>query len=202
MLDSHMRPLIERTLAQSAALLARSGFSANLLTGLGFISGMIAATCVATGDFLAAILFAAACRILDGLDGLVARLNGPTALGGYLDIVADFTFYAALPLGFVIYDPAANGIAGAALLASFFINATSFLGFAILAEKQTMETEANGKKSHYHSIGLVEGTETIGFFAITLMFPALFSPLGMAFSLLATLTAALRLRAAVNLFKK
>ena len=200
MLDSHMRPIIERTLAHSAAMLARSGFSANLLTGLGFSMGMIAATCVATGDFWAAILFAAACRILDGLDGLVARLNGPTALGGYLDIVADFTFYAALPLGFVIYDPLANGIAGAALLASFFVNATSFLGFAILAEKQTLSTDVNGEKSHYHSVGLIEGTETIGFFTVTLIFPELFAPLGLAFAGLATLTAALRLRAAIKLF--
>lgn len=200
MLDSHMRPIIERSLAQSASILVRSGLSANTLTGIGFTCGMIATVCVVMGAFGPAFLFAAICRILDGLDGLVARLNGPTALGGYLDIVADFTFYAALPLGFVIHDPATNGIAGAALLASFFINATSFLGFAILAEKHPLETDVNGQKSHYHSVGLVEGTETIAFFAVTLLFPDLFAPLGLGFAALATLTAALRLRAAVKLF--
>ncbi len=200
MLDSHMRPILERSLAQSAALLARTGLSANMLTGVGFACGMIATVCVAMGAFGTGFVFAALCRILDGLDGLVARLNGPTALGGYLDIVADFTFYAALPLGFVVFDPASNGIAGAALLASFFINATSFLGFAILAEKQALETNVNGQKSHYHSVGLVEGTETIVFFAICLLFPDMFAPLGLIFATLATLTAALRLRAAIKLF--
>lgn len=38
-------------------------------------------------------------RLFDGLDGAVARAAGPTDLGGYLDIVADFAFYVSVPVG-------------------------------------------------------------------------------------------------------
>ena len=200
MFDSHLRPLIERALHKSAVALAARGLTANFLTGLGFGASMIAAICVAIGAFPLALAFGLASRLLDGLDGMVARLRGPTLLGGYLDILADFAFYAALPLAFVIYDPARNGIAGAALLASFFVNATSFLGFAILAEKQGQETSVNGEKSHYHATGLIEGSETIAFFTLCLIWPSLFAPLGLGFAGLATLTALLRVYTAGNLF--
>ncbi len=188
MFDSHLRPLIERALKQSAETLAARNLSANWLTGCGFAAGMISALCVAFGAFPLALIFGTASRLLDGLDGMVARVNGPTALGGYLDILADFTFYAALPLAFVVYDPAQNGIAGAALLASFFVNASSFLGFAILAETHGRETAANGEKSHFHSVGLIEGTETIAFFAICMIWPALFPLLAPLFALLTIAT--------------
>jgi len=200
MFDSHLRPLIERALHKSAVTLAARGLTANFLTGLGFGASMIAAICVASGAFPLALAFGFASRLLDGLDGMVARLRGPTLLGGYLDILADFAFYAALPLAFVVFDPARNGIAGAALLASFFINATSFLGFAILAEKQGQETSVNGEKSHYHATGLIEGSETIAFFTLCLIWPGLFAPLGLGFAGLATLTVLLRVYTAGKLF--
>lgn len=200
MFDRHLRPLIEKSLSRSAKHLVDYKFSANFLTGAGFIVGMFAAICVAFGEFQLALIFGAASRLLDGLDGLVARLNGPTILGGYLDILADFTFYAMLPLAFVIYNPVTNGVAGAALLASFFVNASSFLGFAILAEKQGHKNNANGKKSHYHSTGLIEGSETIAFFTLCMIWPALFAPLGLAFAALASLTVILRVISAIKLF--
>jgi len=200
MFDSHLRPLIERSLSRSAKHLVTYRVTANLLTALGFIAGMLAAFAVAVGAFQLALFFGVASRLLDGLDGMVARLSGPTILGGYFDILADFTFYAVLPLAFVIFDPATNGVAGAALLASFFINASSFLGFAILAEKHGHETNANGKKSHYHSTGLIEGGETIAFFAICMIWPSLFAPLGLVFAGLVILTVLLRVKTAIKLF--
>ena len=117
MLDRHLRPLIDRSLDHSARSLAQRGVSANTLTAAGLVAGLIAALCIALGAFWLALFFALASRLLDGLDGAVARASFPTALGGYLDILADFTFYAALPVGFVLYDPALNGAAGAILLA-------------------------------------------------------------------------------------
>ena len=54
-------------------------------------------------------------RFLDGVDGVMARLAGPTDRGAYLDIVCDMLFYAAVPLGFALVDPAANALAAAVL---------------------------------------------------------------------------------------
>jgi hypothetical protein len=88
-----------------------------------------------------------ASRLADGLDGAVARARGKSDFGGYLDIVCDFAFYGAIPLGFVLLDPAANGAAGAFLLAAFYVNGATFLGYAILAAKRGMETRSRGEKS-------------------------------------------------------
>ncbi len=200
MLDRHLRPLIDRSLDHSAKWLAQRGISANTLTATGLASGLIAAFCIALGIFWLALFFAFASRLLDGLDGAVARVSSPSALGGYLDILADFTFYAALPVGFVLYNPALNGIGGTILLASFFINSASFLGYAILAEKFQHETRLNGEKSHFHATGLVEGTETITFFAICLFWPASFQWLAPVFAALTLWTVFCRTRLAWRIF--
>ncbi|MCK4713740.1 MAG: CDP-alcohol phosphatidyltransferase family protein [Marinosulfonomonas sp.] len=200
MLDRHLRPLIDRSLDHSTRSLAQRGVSANTLTAAGLVAGLIAALCIALGAFWLALFFALASRLLDGLDGAVARASFPTALGGYLDILADFTFYAAMPVGFVLYDPALNGAAGAILLASFFINSASFLGYAILAEKHQHETRLNGEKSHFHATGLIEGTETITFFVICLLWPTAFPWLAPIFAALVLWTVGCRTRLAWRVF--
>jgi len=202
MLDRHLRPLIDRSLDRSGKRLASRGISANTLTATGLASGLPAALCIALGAFWLALIFAFASRLLDGLDGAVARASSPSALGGYLDILADFTFYAALPVGFVLYNPALNGIGGAILLASFFINSASFLGYAILAEKFQHETRLNGEKSHFHATGLIEGTETIAFFTICLLWPASFQWFAPVFAALTLWTVFCRTRLAWQVFNK
>ncbi|MGB8622752.1 MAG: CDP-alcohol phosphatidyltransferase family protein, partial [Paracoccaceae bacterium] len=140
-------------------------------------------------------------RLADGLDGAIARATHKTDFGGFLDITADFIFYGAVPLGFVLADPAANGAAGGFLLASFYANGATFLGFAILAEKGKMETSAHGVKSLYFTGGLLEGTETIAFFVALCLLPAWFAPLAWVFGALCYVTAASRILLARRLFR-
>ena len=75
----------------------------------------------------------------------------------------------------------------------FSAQALSFLGFAILAERRSMRTEARGVKSLYFTGGLLEGTETIAFFVALCLWPALFVPLAWGFGALCFVTAAARL---------
>ncbi len=184
MLDRHLRPMIDRMLARSAQALAMRGVSANALTAAGLGAGLVAAVCIGFGAFALALGFGIVSRLFDGLDGAVARLTRPGPLGGYLDILADFTVYAALPLGFAAHAPGLNALPAAVLLASFFVNAASFLGYAILAEQHGQQTGVNGQKSHYHATGLIEGTETIAFFTLCLLWPAAFRWLAPAFAAL------------------
>ncbi|MDX5350339.1 MAG: CDP-alcohol phosphatidyltransferase family protein, partial [Paracoccaceae bacterium] len=142
-----------------------------------------------------------ASRLADGLDGAVARARGKSDFGGYLDIVCDFAFYGAVPLAFVLHDPAANGAAGAFLLASFYINGATFLGFAILAERRGMKTTSRGEKSLYFTAGLLEGTETILFFLLIVLFPWLFVPAAWIFGGLCLVTAVARMLLAVRSFR-
>ena len=199
MLDRHLRPLIDPPLERGASWLAGRGVSANTITALGLILGLLAGLCLALDAPLTALLLIVASRLADGLDGPVARAHAARneavegGFGGYVDILADFIFYAAIPLGFVLADPAANGAAGAFLLAAFYVNAASFLGYAALAEKHRLRSEANGRKAFFHATGLLEGSETIAFFIVICLWPQAFAPLAWGFGLLCLLTALMRL---------
>lgn len=201
MLDGLMRRLIDPALTGVGVALARRGVTANAMTLAGLGAGLVMAAMIAGGYGALALVPLACSRLADGLDGAVARAGTKTDFGGYLDITCDFVFYAAIPLAFVLRDPAANGLAGAFLLASFYVNGASFLGFAILAEKRGMQTQAQGEKSLYFSAGLLEGTETIAFFAILCLWPSGFALLAWVFGLLCFATGLARVLLARRVFR-
>lgn len=202
MLDGWMRGIIDPALGRMGKSLAAQGVGADAVTLAGLGLGLVAAAIIAVGGpGWAAALPLLASRVADGLDGAVARARGKTDFGGYLDIVCDFVFYAAIPMAFVLRDPGVNAVAGAFLLASFYVNGTTFLGFAVLAEKRGMETRGRGEKSLYFTAGLLEGTETIGFFLILCLVPWAFAPLAWAFGALCFVTAGARVWLAVRTFR-
>ena len=201
MLDAAARKLIDPPLDRLGRALAARGIPADAVTLTGLALGLASAGLIWAGLFWLALAPLLASRLADGLDGAVARATERTDFGGYLDIAADFLFYGAVPLAFVLHDPSANGVAGAVLLASFYFNGTSFLGYAILAEKRDLQTSAQGVKSLYFSNGLLEGTETIGFFVLLCLLPGFFPPLAFVFALLCYLTALLRIVAAYRTFR-
>lgn len=201
MLDAAARRLIDPPLNRLGRALARRGATADGVTLAGLALGLAAAALIALGAPLWALLPLLASRLADGLDGAVARATRKTDWGGYLDIAADFAFYGAIPLAFVLADPAANGAAGGFLLAAFYFNGTTFLGYAILAEKHRMETSAQGVKSLYFSNGLLEGAETIGFFVLLCLVPGWFAPLAWIFGGLCYLSGSLRLIGARQVFR-
>lgn len=200
MLDAAARKLIDPPLNAIGQNLAARGVTADGVTLVGLGLGLFAAALIAFGWAFAALFPLLASRIADGLDGAVARASQKTDFGGYLDIACDFLFYGAIPFAFVVMDPTTNAIAGAFLLTSFYFNGTSFLGYAILAEKRGLETSAQGIKSLYFSNGLLEGTETIVFFVLLCLFPASFAMLAWIFGSLCFATATLRLIAARRVF--
>ena len=87
-----------------------------------------------------AILPLLANRALDGVDGALARLSATSERGAFLDISLDFVFYAAIPLAFGIAAPEPNALAAAVLLAAFVVTGTSFLAFAVIAEKRGLKS--------------------------------------------------------------
>jgi phosphatidylglycerophosphate synthase len=192
MLDAAIRRLIDPPLDRMGRRLARAGVGADAVTLVGLGLGLVAAGLIAAGWTWLALVPLVASRLADGLDGAVARATRRSDFGGYLDIVADFLFYGAVPLGFVLLDPGANGVAGAVLLLAFYVNGASFLGFAVLAEKRGIETRAQGLKNLYNSGGLLEGTETIAFLVAVCLWPGGFAPLAAAFAALCFRTTLLR----------
>ena len=187
MFDAKLRPLIDPPLNRLGSALARRGVTANAITFLGLALGLAGAAAISGGYFGAGLGLILANRLLDGLDGAVARANGPTVLGGYFDIVADFAFYVSVPLGFGLVDPA-NTQAALVLVASFVLTGVSFLAYAVIAAERGARTDAHGRKSFFYSTGLTEGSETIAVFIAFALFPAWFVPLAYAYAALCVLT--------------
>ena len=199
MFDAQLRPLVDRVLDPVGALVARTGVTANQISFAGFALGLGAAVAVAFGAGTAAVLLIIANRLLDGLDGAVARSTGSTDLGAYLDITLDFLFYSAVPFAFAIADPA-NATAAAFLIFSFVGTGSSFLAFAIIAQKRGISTEIRGKKGFFYLGGLTEGSETIIFLLVVAFWPDLFVPLAWVFGCLCWITTVTRVRYAIDRF--
>ncbi len=202
MLDGMMRGVIDPPLNRSGRWLAARGAHPDAVTLVGLGFGLVAAALLAAG--LSGLLVAVpllAGRLADGLDGAVARARGKSDFGGYLDIVCDFAFYAAIPLAFALRDPEANGIAAAVLLFSFYVNGATLLGYAILAAKHGMETVSRGEKSLYFTAGLLEGTETILFFLVIALWPQSFVVGAWIFAGLCLVTAGARVLLARRSFR-
>ena len=199
MFDAKLRPLIDPPLNAVGARLARAGVSALTVTFVGLVLGLGAAVAAAFGEYGLALLLIGANRLADGLDGAVARARGPTDLGGYFDIVADFAFYVSVPVGFGL-SAEANLVPALVLVATFVLTGISFLAFAIVAQKRGAETQAHGKKSFFYSTGLAEGGETIVAFLAMCLVPAAFPLIAYVFAGLCVATVVQRSALAVTAF--
>jgi phosphatidylglycerophosphate synthase len=200
MIDAALLPLQRRALHPAAEALVRRGISADRITVIGCIIGVVAAVCAALGLFWLALAGLVLNRVADGLDGAVARMTAPTDRGAFLDIALDFVFYTAFPLGFVLADPAANAVPGAILIASFVLTGTSFLAFAVMAERKGMSAADYPSKGIYYLGGLTEGAETIGFFILICVFPGAFPVLASLFAAACLVTAVTRIMAGWRAF--
>lgn len=191
-----LRPIFER----AAAVLAARGITADQATLTGFAFGMAAAVMIGFGYPLLAILPLLLNRALDGLDGALARRTAATERGAFLDIALDFLFYAAIPLAFAFCNPAQNALAGAVLLAAFVGTGSSFLAFAIIAEKRGLKSTAYPSKSFYYLGGLTEGAETILCFLAMCLWPPYFPVIAYVYAALCTITTVTRLLAGWTTF--
>jgi phosphatidylglycerophosphate synthase len=200
MLDGWARRHLDPVLDGTGRRLAAAGVTPNGVTLAAFAAGIAAAVAIALGWFLIGLLLVLLSRLGDGLDGAVARVKGGTDLGGYLDIVLDFAFYGAIPIGFVLADPAANAVAGAVLVFSFYVNGASFLAYAIMAEKRGLKTDLRGQKSLFFTTGLAEATETLAIFVAFCLLPHWFAPLAYGFAALTFYTALSRIVLAARTF--
>ena len=168
MLDSSIRSQIVPGLNRFGQRLADRGVKANHLTAVGFVIGVGACVAVGTGRWGLGLVLWLVNRGVDGLDGSVARANGPTELGGFLDIVADFAIYGGLLVGF--------GFAGEELrlpallcFLAYYLNGTAFLAWSSLAERLKLGEGGDGRSLDFSTAGLTEGSETIIVMSVALL---------------------------------
>jgi phosphatidylglycerophosphate synthase len=198
-LDAQIRPHMDRLLNPVGRSLAARGVMANHITIIGVLFGLAASVSVAFQLFDIAFWLILMNRVADGLDGAVARASMTSDFGGYLDIVCDFVFYSAIPFAFAV-ALLENALASAFLIFSFIGTASSFLAFAILAEKHNISTEIRGKKAFYYLGGLTEGGETILLLLAMVIWPSYFIFMAFGFGLLCWVTTITRIHAAYRQF--
>ena len=193
MIDRQATALIRPALDRMARRLARHGIGADALTFTGLAVGWAAAIAIAVHAYWLGAALILVSRLLDGLDGAVARATTPTDRGGFLDISLDFLFYPAIPLAFAVADPAANALAAAVLLAAFVGTGTCFLAFATIAAKRGPTSVDYPDKSFYFLGGLTEATETLAFFIAMCLWPQQFAALALLFAAMCAVTIATRI---------
>jgi phosphatidylglycerophosphate synthase len=185
--DPVLRPVKDRVLFPLARAVDRR-VHPNVLTMVGFFVGLGCASLLAVGAYGPAFALWLANRVVDGLDGAVARVQRrQTDLGGYLDLLLDFVLYGVIPIALVagVAAPAALLLPLAALLGSFYVNAASWMYLAAVLEKRAAGAAARAEQTSVTMpTALVEGTETIVFYSLFMLFPSALAPL---FGLMAAL---------------
>jgi phosphatidylglycerophosphate synthase len=149
------------------------------LTGVGVVLGLGAAVAGWASAFSLGLVLWVLNRIMDGLDGTVARLEGKESdLGGVLDLVGDFLVYGTIPMALAIRPEAPPELprAAVALLVAFYVNSAAWMVPAGLLEKRAGKEapvggEGNGPTALTIPEGLVSGGETVVFYALFFLFP-------------------------------
>lgn len=197
MLDAIFRPLIDPALYPVAKRLARTRINPDHVTVAGLLVGLVGCAFLAYGHGYIAFVCLLLNRVADGLDGPLARarelhetnFDHKGDKGGFIDIVFDFIIYAAYPLAAAIGVATEQAYLAAAFVTFGFVCAgTSFLAYALMAEKRgliinTRDTPAE-RKGFFQTVGLMEGTEILLFLSLICIFPQLFVPLAWIFGML------------------
>ena len=170
MFDRRLRRRTEPMLAPVVDRMA--GVEPLVVTGVGLAVGLAAAVAAGSGRWSLALAAFVVNRVIDGIDGGIARRHGRASdLGGFADLNADVVVYAAIPLGVAVgRADTVVWMTTAVLIATFYLNAVAWLTLSALLEKR-----GRGDRSSTTSLsmppGLVEGAETIGFFVLLLLVP-------------------------------
>jgi phosphatidylglycerophosphate synthase len=173
MVDRLLRIPKEQVLTPIAARLLRR-MHPTTMTLVAFGVGGAATLAIWRSSYLLGLVLWLLNRALDGLDGTLARISDQQSdFGGYLDILLDTVMYAAIPtaLAFSVDHPQAYQ-ALVLLLTSFYVNGASWMYVAALLEKRRAGAAASRELTTITMpSGLIEGTETIAFFVLFLLFP-------------------------------
>ncbi|HSC05214.1 MAG TPA: CDP-alcohol phosphatidyltransferase family protein, partial [Steroidobacteraceae bacterium] len=139
MLDAHLRPILDHPFDRIARILAQRGVKPDAVTACGALLGLAACAAIVYQAYWLGLVLILANRALDGLDGALARRTAVTDFGGFIDTVADFLFYSAVPFAFALAEPE-RALATAFLIFSFVGTGVTFLAFAAIAARRAMTT--------------------------------------------------------------
>ncbi len=209
MFDRQLRRLLTPALDAVGGRLAAAGVRPLAVTGAGWVAGVGACVAVGFGHWTLGLVLWLVNRLFDGLDGPIARRRGATDLGGFLDIVADFSVYAGFVLAIAIAVPDAR-VAALALLTAYYVSGTAFLALSSLIERRGSEqggsAQGGGDTGDERSLrfigGLAEGTETVVVYVVFCLFPSHAALIAWVFAAAVAITAAQRIVQGVQILRR
>ena len=169
MIDEPFRQWMSRAAASPARAMRRLGITPNQVTIVALVMGIAAAVVIALGNLSAGIAIWLSSRILDGYDGMLARLSGQTSLfGGFLDIAADMLAYSAMAIGFALAMPD-DRVLWLVVLAGYVMAITTTLALSSLLERA--DRQLGGNRSLQFTPALAEGGETSMVYSVIALWP-------------------------------
>jgi len=171
MFDARARVLLVGPLDGIVRVLDRPSINPNMLTFAGLAVGLAAAASASQALWLVALVLWLGSRVLDGLDGALARRRamGGSAAGGFLDIMADFTVYGSFVIGVGI-GSGQSLLPFLVVLLAYYLNGSALLAFSSIAERSGKRSD-DGRSLSFLG-GLAEGTETIVVHSLWCIFPS------------------------------
>jgi phosphatidylglycerophosphate synthase len=178
MFDAALRRHLATPLTGIARLLDRRWITPDRITVAGLAVGLASAVCAGVHLWLLAATLWLLSRLLDGLDGALARLRRgrgepDSVAGGFLDITADFVVYGATVFGVGIGATTAFGSPWwpfVAVLVAYYLNGGAFLAYSSLAERAGKTIDDGRSLSFFGRVA--EATETIVVHTVWLLIPS------------------------------
>jgi len=194
MFDAVLRRAYAPATDRVARALHRRSVTAGQATAAGFALGLGAAASAAAGWWWPALGLWLTSRVVDGLDGAIARLDGATGRGGFLDLMADFTVYAAFVAGVAVQVPSAR-LAAVVLLCTYYVSGAAFLAWSAAATTEQQARAGRGglalddDRSLRFVGGLAEGAETVAVYCLVCLLPHRAAVILWAFAAVVAVTA-------------
>lgn len=159
MLDTHARRWVDPLIGFVARRLHRAGLTANAVTVLAMLVGVLAALCVASGWAWTGIAVLWLSGLLDAADGALARMTRTSPFGAILDITLDRVVEIAMITALAWRYPEARFML-VILAGTIAVAMSLFLSIAAALRNQSV-------KSFHYAPGLGERTEA--FICLSLM---------------------------------
>ncbi len=190
MLDEELRRGAKPFYRPLAGTLARRGVTGDALTAASLAVGVLCLVAIAFGLNVLGLVLWLLNRLLDGLDGEVARLRGETSeLGTFADIAADFLMYGGFLVALAVQHPDAR-LALVVLFFAYYLNGSIFLALSGILER--IKAERLTERGLHFRRSLTEGFETIVAGVLFLVLPGHVSLVAWTFAALVFVSSAQR----------
>ena len=192
MLDEKLRRGAKPLYEPFVGALARRGVTGDALTGASLVIGVLCLVAIAFGFNVLGLVLWLLNRLLDGLDGEVARLRGETSeFGTFVDIAADFFMYGGFLVALAVQHPDAR-LALVVLFFAYYLNGSIFLALSGILDK--IKAERLTERGLHFRRSLTEGFETIVAGVLFLIFPGHVSLIAWTFAAMVFVSSAQRVQ--------